>query len=290
MLHLFVFFFFKAPLSPDIFPYFLTWLLYKVQKSFVVPRMISFSSALTFHVNCGLRRPNDRLLTTDTRAFRDKLICNSKTLLFVNCKAIIWNAELRSNGRKYLGYSKFFLSARLTTFQKLWPYKLWKDIWTANLLTAQIDMSSILVRSVRKLFEMWDVLVVSSVCAGFCCSVFTASTNSSLTFVSLVFLCDLVYITDALARGSKQFRSWTSLGNLLAFFVHSESSSTTLELYTNAPLILSYIPYHFLVASGIEGYGIYMFLCMIRTGLLVKSGRISMNSASRPKKQNINTN
>lgn len=150
-------------------------------------------------------------------------------------------------------------------------------------------MSSILVRSVRKLFEMWDVLVVSSVCAGFCCSVFTASTNSSLTFVSLVFLCDLVYITDALARGSKQFRSWTSLGNLLAFFVHSESSSTTLELYTNAPLILSYIPYHFLVASGIEGYGIYMFLCMIRAGLLVKSGRISMNSASRPKKQNINT-
>lgn len=151
-------------------------------------------------------------------------------------------------------------------------------------------MTSFLVRSVRKLFEMWDVLVVSSVCAGFCCSVFTASTNSSLTFVSLVFLCDLVYITDALARRSKQFRSWTSLGNLLTFFVHSESSSTTLELYTNVPLILSYIPYHFLVASGIEGYGIYMFLCMLRAGLLIKSGRIAMNFASRPKKQNINTN
>lgn len=151
-------------------------------------------------------------------------------------------------------------------------------------------MTSFLARSVRKLFEMWDVLVVLSVCGGFCCSVFTAPTNSSLTFVTLVFLCDLVYITDALARGSKQFCSWSSLDNLLAFFGLRESSSSTFEVYANATLILSCIPYHFLVALGFEGYGVYMFLCMLRARRLIKSGRITMNSTFKPKKPNINRN
>lgn len=142
-------------------------------------------------------------------------------------------------------------------------------------------MTVFLATGVRTSLEVWDLLVVLSICTGFVCSIFTESTNSSLAFVWIVFLCDLVYITDALARRSKQLCRWTILSWLSSVFVNRASSFPTLKFYTNAAVILSCVPYHFLVVLGWDGYVVYLPLCVFRAVTVAKSGRITaVNLAS----------
>lgn len=124
----------------------------------------------------------------------------------------------------------------------------------------------------------WDLFVALSVWIGFCISRINTF-NSSLVFAWLVFLCDLVYATDALARTSKQVCISTLATELSAVFFNA-SVPSTLEFSTNAPVIITFVPYHILVVFGLDIYGIYMLLCALRAAMLVKSGRITVHLTS----------
>lgn len=118
---------------------------------------------------------------------------------------------------------------------------------------------------VRKVAREWDLLVVHSIFTGWCFSKINTF-NLSLLLAWIVFLCDLVYSMDVLARASKKTR-------LSKVFV----KSTSLELFTIVPTILSCIPYHVLVAVGLDFPGVYLLLCSLRVARLLKSGRIHIH-------------
>ena len=122
---------------------------------------------------------------------------------------------------------------------------------------------------VRKVFKGWDLFVVMCVLMGFYFSRITAF-NSSLVFAWLVFLCDLIYTSDALARTSKRVH-FSTIATWLSATFSKTSTASSLQLSRNAPLILTFVPYHVLVVLGLDIYGSYMLLCALRAAVLVKS-------------------
>ena len=132
--------------------------------------------------------------------------------------------------------------------------------------------------SFRRVCKAWDLSVVLSVWIGFCFSRISAI-NSSLVFAWLVFLCDLVYTTDAVARITKQVCFSTIIAGLSAV-VGNASLASKLQLSTHVPVILAFVPYHVLVVLGWDICGVYMFLCALRAATLVRSGRVSIHFPS----------
>lgn len=138
--------------------------------------------------------------------------------------------------------------------------------------------SSVPAGSFRKVCKVWDLSVVLSVWVGFCFSRISAI-NSSLVFAWLVFLCDLVYTTDAVARITKQVCFSTITAGLSAVFGNA-SIASKLQLSTHVPVILTFVPYHVLVVLGWDTCGVYMLLCALRAATLVRSGRVSVHFPS----------
>ena len=140
--------------------------------------------------------------------------------------------------------------------------------------------SSLPTGNFRKVYKLWDLSVVLSVWIGFCFSRISAI-NSSLVLAWLVFLCDLVYTTDALARITKQVCFSTIAACRLSAVFGCASTVSTLQLSTHVPVILTFVPYHVVVVLGWDIYSVYMLVCALRAATLVRSGRISLHFLSQ---------
>ena len=122
--------------------------------------------------------------------------------------------------------------------------------------------------------RMWDLYVTHSVLTGSWLSTINTY-NSSLLCAWIVFLCDLVYIMDAIARASKKNSrgSWISLG-LFSFNISACGSWTILTPVVSALKFVTFVPYHFLVLLELDITGLYLLFCAVRVARLLQSGRI----------------
>ena len=122
--------------------------------------------------------------------------------------------------------------------------------------------------------RVWDLYVTQSVMTGLWLSTINTY-NSSLLCAWIVFLCDVVYIMDAIARASKTNSrgSWTST-SLFSFNITAYVSWTILTPIISALKFLTFVPYHVLVLLELDITGLYLFVCTIRVARLLQSGRI----------------
>lgn len=126
-------------------------------------------------------------------------------------------------------------------------------------------MASFAVMVVR----VWDSYVTNSILTGWLLS--TVNTyNSSLICAWIIFLCDLVYIMDALARTSKNSQHSSSWASLLL----SGQSGTILANFITVVKFVTFIPYHVLVILELDIYGVYLLVCSLRVIRLLQSGRL----------------
>ena len=99
--------------------------------------------------------------------------------------------------------------------------------------------------------------------------------NSSLICAWVIFLCDLVYIMDALARTSKNSQHSSSWASLLL----SGQSGTILANFITVVKFVTFIPYHVLVILELDIYGVYLLVCSLRVIRLLQSGRLYVHVA-----------
>ena len=131
-------------------------------------------------------------------------------------------------------------------------------------------MASFAVMVVR----VWDLYVTNSILTGWLLS--TVNTyNSSLLCAWIIFLCDLVYIMDALARTSKTSQHSSSWASLLL----SGQSGTILANFITVVKFVTFIPYHVLVILELDINGVYLLVCSLRVIRLLQSGRLYVHVA-----------
>lgn len=119
----------------------------------------------------------------------------------------------------------------------------------------------------------WDLFVANSILTGWCCSKINPF-NSSLLFAWMIFLCDLVYSIDVLARTVKQ------AGRISEVFVNVPWAPV-LQFSTKMSLVfVSCVPYHMLVVLELDISGVYLLMCTLRVARLLKCGRINLHFAS----------
>ena len=99
--------------------------------------------------------------------------------------------------------------------------------------------------------------------------------NSSLLCAWIIFLCDLVYIMDALARTSKTSQHSSSWASLLL----SGQSGTILANFITVVKFVTFIPYHVLVILELDINGVYLLVCSLRVIRLLQSGRLYVHVA-----------
>lgn len=123
--------------------------------------------------------------------------------------------------------------------------------------------------------RLWDLYVTQSILTGLW---FTRinTYNFSLLYAWIIFLCDLIYIIDALARASKTNSSrslWTS-SKSLSFIIRSQGWWTITISGLCFLRFVTFVPYHVLVILQLDINGFYLILCLFRLARLLKSGRI----------------
>lgn len=94
--------------------------------------------------------------------------------------------------------------------------------------------------------------------------------NSSLLCVWIIFLCDLVYILDALARTSKTSltsSSWVA-------FATNGLPGTVLANFLAVVKAVTFVPYHILVILELDSCSVYLVVCALRVARLLLSGRL----------------
>lgn len=124
--------------------------------------------------------------------------------------------------------------------------------------------------------KVWDVYVTNAVLSGWWISRMNTD-NTSLLFSWMVCLCDLVYITDALARSTKRvYRLAITMD--LALHHENGSASSILELFAITLRVLTFVPYHFLVILDLDMSYIYFLVCVLRVARLWRSGRLNVAS------------
>ena len=124
--------------------------------------------------------------------------------------------------------------------------------------------------------KVWDVYVTNVVLTGLWISRMNTD-HTSLLFSWMVYLCDLVYITDALARSTKRvFHSVIRMDLALLFDYRSVISN--FELLVTTLTCLTFVPYHVLVILEADLFCVYFALCMLRLARLWRSGRINVVS------------
>lgn len=131
-------------------------------------------------------------------------------------------------------------------------------------------MASFAVMVVR----VWDLYVTNSILTGWLLSRINTY-NSSLLCAWVIFLCDLVYIMDALARTSKNSQHSSSWASLLL----SGQSGTILANFITVVKFVTFIPYHVLVILELDIYGVYLLVCSFRVIRLLQSGRLYVHVA-----------
>lgn len=131
-------------------------------------------------------------------------------------------------------------------------------------------MASFAVMVVR----VWDLYVTNSILTGWLLSRINTY-NSSLLCAWVIFLCDLVYIMDALARTSKNSQHSSSWASLL----FSGQSGTILANFITVVKFVTFIPYHVLVILELDIYGVYLLVCSLRVIRLLHSGRLYVHVA-----------
>lgn len=114
----------------------------------------------------------------------------------------------------------------------------------------------------------WNYQVVYFILLGW----FLAQINSSSNYISIalgVYLCDLLYVVDALAGKLSQF----PCGHLLCRSKFGRRDEK--EYFILLTNLLSLIPYHALVLLRRESPQIYFLVCLFRFGRLYRQGRLS---------------
>ena len=99
--------------------------------------------------------------------------------------------------------------------------------------------------------------------------------NSSLLCVWVIFLCDMVYILDALARTSKTSLtsgSWASVTS-------NGLPRTILANLSSVVKVVTFVPYHILVILELDACGVYLVVCALRVARLLLSGRLYLSFA-----------
>ena len=137
--------------------------------------------------------------------------------------------------------------------------------------------------------KVWDVYVTNAVLSGLWISRMNGD-NSSLVFSWMVFLCDLVYITDSFARSTKRVFQSAITMDLELLYDH-ESAPSILALFATTLTSLTFVPYHFLVILAMDMSYVYYVVCVLRLARLWRSGRLDVVSirSRKKKRQHLRT-
>lgn len=119
--------------------------------------------------------------------------------------------------------------------------------------------------------RIWDLYVTHSIVTGWWLSRINTY-NTSLFCAWVVFLCDLVYIMDALARASKNS---VCSGPSISFLFKKETAPwTLLETVISVLNFTTFVPFHVLVLLELDISGLYLIVCGVRLARLLQTGRI----------------
>lgn len=125
--------------------------------------------------------------------------------------------------------------------------------------------------------RLWASYVTGAVMTGWCIANINTQ-NTSLLYAWLVFLCDLVYITDVLTRtGKRVYRSIIAADLTLLF--NCRSPFIIFDVAMTPFYILSIVPYHMLVIFELDESGAYNAACVLRAAVMLISGRFHVLSA-----------
>lgn len=119
--------------------------------------------------------------------------------------------------------------------------------------------------------RIWDLYVTHSIVTGWWLSRINTY-NTSLFCAWVVFLCDLVYIMDALARASKN--SVCSGPSISFLFKNQTEPWTLLETVISVLNFTTFVPFHVLVLLELDISGLYLVVCGVRLARLLQTGRI----------------
>ena len=129
--------------------------------------------------------------------------------------------------------------------------------------------------------RIWDLYVTNSVLTGWWLTRINPF-STSLLCAWVVFLCDLVYIVDALARTSKSGYRTSILASTAVWRLNVShgTTGTTIEMLFSAVKCFIFVPYHFLVILDLNFTGCYTVMCALRLVRLLQAGRWNINFAS----------
>lgn len=126
------------------------------------------------------------------------------------------------------------------------------------------------------LSRLWGFYVTNTVVTG-CLIASHNPDNTSLLYAWLVSLCDLVYITDALARIGKRVYRTVINANLALF--NRRSPLTSCEMFVILLKSLTLVPYHAMVLKELDDAWFYSAVCALRIAVLLSSGRFYVMKA-----------
>lgn len=120
------------------------------------------------------------------------------------------------------------------------------------------------------LSRLWGFYVTNTVVTG-CLIASCNPDNTSLLYAWLISLCDLVYITDALARIGKRVYRTVITANLA--LLNRRSPLTSCEMFVILLKSLTLVPYHAMVLKELDDSWFYSAVCALRIAVLLSSGR-----------------
>ena len=121
--------------------------------------------------------------------------------------------------------------------------------------------------------RIWDLYVMHSILTGWWLSRINTY-NSSLFCAWIVFLCDLVYIMDALARASKNSNGFLISPRFFSFTISVHVSWGFVANIASAWKFITFIPLHVLVLLELDFSGLYLIVCVSRLARMLQTGRI----------------
>ena len=168
---------------------------------------------------------------------------------------------------------------------RCWPRE-WNEEWrhkgfNKSALSEVVDQIVVLWWTLMAAYNvffsrLWGFYVTNSVVTGYLIASINPD-NTSLLYAWLVSLCDLVYITDALARIGKRLYRTVITANLA--LLNRRSHLTSYEMFVILLKCLTLVPYHAMVIKELDDSWIYLALCALRIAVLLSSGRFYVMKA-----------
>lgn len=121
--------------------------------------------------------------------------------------------------------------------------------------------------------RLWDLCVTHSILTGWWLSRVN-TLHTSLLCAWIVFLCDLVYIMDALARASKNSHGSSTSSSFFSFIISAGGSWTIFATVISALKFATFVPFHVLVILELDISCFYLVICALRFVRLLQTGRI----------------